>query len=370
MPRPRIVTLLLAAVLTLPSIQVSAEQSAREAAAVRVATTQNVTVGLIAGGSGSTDTRVAADMAQVLDDGDKLRVLPMLGQGSVQNIADLIYLKGVDLAIVHTDVLTQTMQRGTIPRESSVQYIAKLFPEEIQVLARNDIASLNDLNGKAVSFGATGGGTDLTASALFDMSHISPAVTHDSPTVALARLRRGEIAAMVVIGGEPVPMLQAIEPGTGLHFVPIPLTARLVDTYLPTRLDHRSYPNLVPAGPPIDTVAVGSILITLSTPADTARAKRVNRFVDTLFERFDRFRQPGFHPKWHEVALSAQVPGWTRYPQAQTLLKKEQTDKAKLRTSFDAFLSKSGQTAAGISDKRREALFRDFLRWRNQQGGP
>ncbi len=72
----------------------------------------------------------------MLDDGDKLRVLPMLGRGSVQNIADLIYLKGIDVAIVHTDALTQTMQRGTIPRENSVQYIAKLFQEEIHILAR------------------------------------------------------------------------------------------------------------------------------------------------------------------------------------------------------------------------------------------
>ncbi len=78
---------------------------------------QNATIGLIAGGPGSTDARIAADIAQVLDDSDKLRVLPMLGRGSVQNIADLIYLKGVDVAIVHTDVLTQTMQSGTIPRE-------------------------------------------------------------------------------------------------------------------------------------------------------------------------------------------------------------------------------------------------------------
>ncbi len=125
---------------------------------------------------------------------------------------------------------------------------------------------------------------------------------------------------MVVIGGKPVPLLQGIEPGTGLHFLPIPLNAQLVDSYLPTSLDHQPYPNLVPAGPPIDTVAVGSVLVTLSTPADTARAKRVNRFVDTLFERFDQFRRPGFHPKWREVNLSAQVQGWTRYPEALSLL--------------------------------------------------
>ena len=120
---------------------------------VRIAQALNTTIGLIAAGPGSTDTRIAADLAQALNDGDKLRVLPMLGEGSVQNIADLIFLKGVDVAIVHSDVLTQTMQRGAIPRESTVQYIAKLFPEEIHVLARKEINNLNDLNGKPVEVG-------------------------------------------------------------------------------------------------------------------------------------------------------------------------------------------------------------------------
>jgi hypothetical protein len=173
---------------------------------------------------------------------------------------------------------------------------------------------------------------------------------------------------MFVIGGEPVLMLQAIEPGTGFHFLPIPLSARLVDSYVPSALDHRHYPNLVPSGSAVDTVAVGSLLVTLSTPADTQRAKRVNRFVDTLFERFDQFRQPGFHPKWSEVNLAAQIPGWTRYPEAQSLLNPAgDTD---LRSSFDQFLDKSGQRTPTMSNDRRDTLFRDFLRWRDQHTGP
>jgi TRAP transporter TAXI family solute receptor len=367
--RCRVILIFLAGLASL-SIPASAQQNDPTLDAVRVATGQNATIGLIADGAGSTDARAAADIAEVLDDGDRLRVLPMLGQGSVQNIADLIYLRGVDVAIVHTDVLDQTMQRGAIPREGQLQYITKLFQEEIHVLARKDIGSMNDLNGKTVSIGAIGSGTDLTASALLDASHITPNIMHDSPYLALQRLRRGEIAAMFLVGGKPVPMLQGIEPGTGLHFLPIPLNAQLVDSYLPTSLDHQQYPNLVPVGPPIDTVAVGSLLVTLATPADTARAKRVNRFVDALFERFDQFREPGLHPKWQEVSLSAQVQGWTRYPEAQILLSRNQSANADLRMAFDTYLNQSGQKTAAMSDERRETLFREFLRWREQHSGP
>jgi TRAP transporter TAXI family solute receptor len=335
---------------------------------VRVSSAQNATIGLIADGAGSTDTRIAADIARALDDSDKLRILPMLGRGSVQNIADLIYLKGVDIAIVDTDVLTQTMQAGTIPREGTVQYIAKLFPEEVHILARKEISSLNDLTGKPVAVGAIGSGTEVTATNLLDMCHIIPNLIHEDQTAALDHLRHGEIVAMFVVGGMPVPVLQGVEAGSQLHFVPIPLNAQLVDSYLPTSLDHQSYPDLVPPGPPVDTVAVGAVLVTLSTASDSARAKRVNRFVDALFDRFEQFRRPGFHPKWREVNLSAQVQGWVRYPEALGLLHGP-VDPA-LRTSFDAYLNQSGQTTAGMDIERRESLFHDFLHWREQHSGP
>ncbi len=133
---------------------------------VRIAQARNVTIGLMTGGFDSTDAQAAADMAEVLDDGDRLRVLPILGVGSVQNIADLIRLKGVDVAIVHADALAQSSQRDAIPNVKSVRYIAKLFNEEMHVLVRKDIGSLNDLAGKRVDIGLLGSGTDVTASAL------------------------------------------------------------------------------------------------------------------------------------------------------------------------------------------------------------
>jgi len=331
----------------------------------RIAQAPNVTVGLIAGTAGSTEARIAADIATVLDDADRLRVLPMQGSGSIQNIADLSYLKGVDVAIVHADTMAQTMQRGTIAREGSVQYIAKLFQEELHVLARKTITSLGDLNGQPVAIGRAGSGNDLTAGALLDALHIKAAIQTSTDALALDRLRRGEIAAMILVGGMPIPLLLTVPPGTGLHFLPIPLNTQLVENYLPSKLGPQQYPSLVGSDESIDTVAVSAVLITLAAPADSLRAKRVNRFVDTLFERFDQFRQPGLHPKWPEVNLATQLPGWTRYPEVQAHLKNQgQARENKLRTAFDTYLQQSGQPAAGLDAERRQALFEGFLRWR------
>ena len=58
------------------------------------------TVTLLTGTVGGTYVQFGADLASVVDDGKNLRVLPIIGRGSVQSVADILFLKGVDLGIV------------------------------------------------------------------------------------------------------------------------------------------------------------------------------------------------------------------------------------------------------------------------------
>ena len=44
-------------------------------------------------------------LSRVVDDGDNLHVLPIVTHGSTANFEGLLYLKGVDLAIINTDTL-------------------------------------------------------------------------------------------------------------------------------------------------------------------------------------------------------------------------------------------------------------------------
>ncbi len=62
------------------------------------------TVTIITAPAGGAKSVFAADMARVLDEKDKLRVLPMLGKGPAQNVIDLLYLKNIDMGLVTTDV--------------------------------------------------------------------------------------------------------------------------------------------------------------------------------------------------------------------------------------------------------------------------
>ena len=61
------------------------------------------TVGVGGGLIDGTYMRFADGLGKVLDDGDNLRILPMVSYGAASNLDDLIYLRGVDLAVTQSE---------------------------------------------------------------------------------------------------------------------------------------------------------------------------------------------------------------------------------------------------------------------------
>ena len=233
----------------------------------------------------------------------------MLGKGSLQNLADILYLRGIDVGIVQSDVLAYAKQRNLYPGiDRSIQYIAKLYDEEVHVLARKDIARLEDLAGKPVNVDVSGSGTAMTASLLFEALGISVQTQNlDEPT-AVEKLKRGEIAAVVFVSGQPSRLFSSVPPDSGLHFLAVPLTNALAATYLPAELTHASYPNLVADGAPVPTIAVGSVMAVFAWQPNNERYAKVARFVDAFFTKFPELLKPPRHPKWKDVNLAAKVP--------------------------------------------------------------
>ena len=272
------------------------------------------TVGVIAGGIDGTYARIAADLAAVLDEPDGLRVLPILGKGSVQNISDILVLRGVDVGIVQSDVLAYARRERLLPGvEQFIHYIAKLYDEEVHVLAGPGIATLADLAGRPVNVDGRGSGTAMTATILFDGIPIVP--RHAPQDAALEQLRRGEIAALVYVAGKPARLFSGIPADSGLRFLPVPATPALLETYLPSTLAPADYPTLV-GGDPVETVAVGAVMAAYAWAPASERHRKVARFVEAFFTRFPDFLRPPRHPKWREVDLAARVPGWTRFAPA------------------------------------------------------
>lgn len=309
-------TLLLAAFSGL-SAPAAAQAPAASPLARRSAEANAGTVGIIAGGVDGTYIRIAADLAAVLDNGNELRIIAMIGKGSIQNIQDIILLRGVDIGIVQSDALAFARRNRIVPGvETQIQYIAKLYDEEIHLLVRPGINSLSDLAGQVVNVDVAGSGTAMTASLVFGTLGLNVRIANDVQDLALRKLRDGEIAGMVFVAGKPARLFAAIPPGSGLRFLPIAPTPALMETYLPGTLAASDYPNLIPAGGSVETIAVGAVMAVYAWQPGSDRHRKVANFVEALRARFPEFLRPPRHPKWREVDLAAQVPGWTRFDHA------------------------------------------------------
>src|SRR5271166_2890697 len=216
-------------------------------------------VGVITGMEGGTYARTAADLTIL--DSDTLRVLPTLGRGSLQNLSDILFLRGIDIGFVQADALTYANQHNLFPNlTQSIRYIAKLYDEEVHVLARKDIAHLQDLNGQRVNVDVLGSGSAMTAEIVLDALGIKPKLEHQKQVNGIEELKHGDIAAVIHVGGAPIPLFANVPGDLGLHFLPVELNPTLEQTYLPDRFTHDIYPALVPADAPIATLAVGDVM--------------------------------------------------------------------------------------------------------------
>lgn len=323
------------------------------------------TVAIISGTPGGTYFRMASDLAFALDDGDNLRILPILGKGAGQNAYDVRFLKGVDLAFVRTDTLDQLRaDKRIVNIESHISYVARLFNDELHVIASRDITDIKQLEGKKVSFDVKGSGSDYTGRAMFDTIGVKvEAVNIDQPS-AFEGMRRGEIAAVVSVAAKPVAVVSTFDPGDKFHLLDVPYVEVPNQKYLPAEIRSTDYPKLIPEGRTVSTLAVGTILAAYNWPKGTDRLKRITLFIDAFFSKFDQLLTPVRHPKWQEVNLNATVPGWNRLSAAQEWLDQHAApraeDNAGNRQLFQRFLAEA-KPAANV-DKNQ--LFEEFLKWR------
>jgi TRAP transporter TAXI family solute receptor len=332
----------------------------------------NWTVGVAGGILSGTYMTFANEMAQVLDDGDNLRVVPVVTYGAASNMDDLLYLRQIDVAVTQSDVFEYfRTQRKISNLPYRVNYIIRLPVSELHILARTDIKKIEDLRGKKVSFGPAGSGSSLTGTIVFQRLGVQvEQVLYDNPT-ALQKLKSGEIAAMVRSIGKPIDFFAKIPANSGLHFVPVPFSKTFADYYGLGELTHKEYPNLVPEGQPVDAIAVPAVLAVFNWAKGHDRHRRVERFTEALFTKWDKFREPPRHPKWRDVNLAATVPGWTRWSVADEMLKrirpKDAADAQVASSDFSSFLKNKGSGVSDLTQEQREALFREFLQWQKQR---
>ncbi len=317
------------------------------------------TVTVMTGSFGSTYAQIGADLASVLDNGVNLRVLPVLGRGSVQAVADILLLKGVDAGIVRKDTLAYLERKDFANNiRNQFVYVTKMFNEEMHVLAPRAIRSMKDLDGKTVVVDLPDAGTFVTSINVFERLGIKPHLLYIEPRLALEQLSKGEIDAIVAVEGKPVQWLSQVR-DPNLHLVPVEYEKTLQEEYLPSQLSSADYPNLVSDATPVDTIAAEAVLASYNWPPTSDRYRRLSLLVDSLFTRVAQLQRPPFHPKWKEVALKAPVADWTRFQAAQEWINRNSPSPGTAAASATV----EAPRAAKPLD-RNDPLYREFLEWR------
>ena len=306
----------------------------------------------------SEGTDYTVDLALAVAGGQThLRLLPIAGAGALQNAKDVMFARGVDFAILQTDVLDEIKRNPPFPRvENYLQYVTRLYDQDLHVLTGPDIQSIEDLRGKKVNFGLRDSGTYTTATAVFGALGVEPDVTNFPHPLALDKLRRGEISALVYVATKPSRLFQDIRPDENLHFLPI--SGHLISNYTATTMTSDDYSELVSNDAPVKTVSVGTVLIAYNWPTKSERHQRVDRFVQAFFANLKEIKAR--RPKWREFDITASVAGWTRFPAAEQWLKK---------AGVDPELNKAAvQEQVPLDPKQREALFREFAKYQRTPG--
>jgi uncharacterized protein len=258
--------------------------------------------------------QIAQDIKQIAErEGIPVEVIET--NGSFDNI-NLLGLEKVDLAILQLDVLKVTSDAMQAKANFNVlkelKVILNLYFEEIHVITRNDgIRSLSQLEGKKVAVGPERSGSALTADVLLAAYDLRVEKYFDAPNDALRKLERGELDALIFVGGAPVPAFEKLDPG--FRFVRLPSNPILEQLYQRKKIDKGVYPW---AGE-VETFAVPSVIMTRDR-RDSDYVALIQRLLLSILSNKEKLDATG-HPKWKSSQFRFMIPD-AAYPPSNDVI--------------------------------------------------
>ena len=258
--------------------------------------------------------QIAQDIKQIAEkEGIPVEIIQT--NGSFDNI-NLLGLEKVDLAILQLDVLKVTsdaMQaKAGFNVLKEIKVILNLYFEEIHVITKNDgIRSLSQLEGKKVAVGPERSGSALTAEVLLTAYDLRVEKFFDAPNDALQKLERGELDALIFVGGAPVPAFEKLDPS--FRFVRLPSNPILEQLYQRKKIDKGVYPW---AGE-VETFAVPSAIMTRDR-RDSEYVTLIQRLLLTILSNKEKLDAIG-HPKWKTAQFRFMIPS-VAYPPSNDVI--------------------------------------------------
>ena len=350
-------------------------QAAPRAASSPALAANSGTIGVMSEGASDHYLRMTADLAAAFDKGPGVRVLGLIGRGTVQNIRDLASLKGVDVALVHSDALDIATKLGELPDiDKKITYIARLQNEEMHILAPNEIADIHQLEGKRVNVSIAGGGAAASSVNVFEHLGIKVQLVNFPERAAGEKLLAGEIDAAVFWDPYPDETIANFKNDGRFHLIAAPYEKSLQDVYYPASFPPDAYPGLIPAGQKLETISLNAVIAAYNWPRGADRYQHVARFAKQFLARFSELQAPGRDAVWKSINPIGVAQGWKRFPAAQEWIdanvarpSDEKPDPSV--AEFKAFLKEQGKVAA-TDPIDAEKLFEQFVAWRKAKTTP
>ena len=289
-------------------------------------------VGMMTGGPTGTYYKFGLDIKEVAaKNGVEIDV--MNTAGSVENVSKMASAANAALAIVQSDVLAYMKNSSDPVMQKKANKLVLMFPfynEEVHILAKSSINSLNDLDGKVVAAGTSGSGSRLTAQTIFSKLGINVTFKPIKPADGIIEmLSTGGIDAVVHVVGKPWKALENLskmsdDKRQGVHLLAIDDASLLTEGYVNSELTTQDYSMMTSN---IPTIAVKSSLIAYdfsSSPANATatqknyynlRCKSIAKVTNAIRDNIEFLRDSSSSKrntsmKWKEVDLDNTVGSW------------------------------------------------------------
>jgi len=267
------------------------------------------------GSAEGTYFKIAQDIKQVAEkEGIPIEIIQT--GGSFDNV-NLLGAGKVDLAIMQLDVLrfvAEILLKETgLNVLQEVKVVLNLYPEEIHIIAKNpSITTLNQLQGKKVAVGPEKSGSALTAEVLLAGFGLNVERVFDAPEDAVKKLAKGDIDALIFVGGAPVPAFQNLD--KSFHFVALPRDSGLEEIY-PKKTIAKSVYSWAEN---VETYAVPSVIMTRNRDQSDYIVTLQKLVLSILVNK--EYLDANGHPKWKDSFVRSTLGNVGYQPTTEVIL--------------------------------------------------
>ena len=244
-------------------------------------------------------------LAKSLDHEGALRVLPVLGEGSIQAMQDITQFSALDSALVTSDSLAYVKAQNLVGTdEQKFSYITAIKPLPIMLIARKNIANITALAGKRIATGPAYSASFATGEMVLGAMEIPFLRVAQTQDAAIEALANGKADAALVLGTPK--NLNRLQAGD-FHILPIVMPTELTQTYSRNTLSNKDAPNLLANNQKIESISTQLLLAVNDQHFDAQQRNRLKQFETEIFKQAD-------------FASKAQIEGWARQQDAQNQL--------------------------------------------------